>query len=152
MTKIGEPSKLVPRMIQMIAQEQGFWLVVTGGSMAPALRHLKDRVYISPLGRRPRRGDILLTTMPGNRCLLHRVVRTQGNAVFYRGDALRTQEGPLPLSEVIGIVTMVERDGRLYRESGPRFRILCALLRAARRIRRLCAGAAARIRRCIFMR
>lgn len=112
MTSIGKPVELVPQMRDIIACNQGFWLAVTGYSMTPTLRHLKDKVYIAPLNRKPARGDILLTAA-GSHCLLHRVVKCGGGFLYYKGDAHKDCEGPLPLYDVIGIVTRIERNGRV---------------------------------------
>lgn len=106
------PSEIVPSMRELISRSRGFWLVVTGMSMAPTLKHVQDRVYISPLKGTARKGDILLTMAGGDSCLLHRVSRCDGDRLYYKGDALRVGEGPFPAGDVIGIVTRIERNGR----------------------------------------
>jgi len=113
MTYYGAPAEIVPRMLELISRNEGFWLAVTGNSMTPTLKHLKDRVYISPFNRKAKKGDILLTAIHGNHCLLHRVVKCNGDILYYKGDAQIYCEGPLPVRDVIGIVTKIERNGKV---------------------------------------
>lgn len=109
----GGPAEIVPRMQELISRNEGFWLAVTGNSMAPELKHLQNRVYISPFNGKVKKGDILLTLIPGNHCLLHRVLKCNGDVLYYKGDALTTGEGPFPVNDVIGIVTKIERNGKV---------------------------------------
>lgn len=112
----GKPAEIVPRMQELISRNEGFWLAVTGNSMTPSLKHLQDRVYISPFNGKAKKGDILLTLIPGipgNHCLLHRVFKCNGNMLYYKGDALTTGEGPFPSHDVIGIVTKIEQNGKV---------------------------------------
>ena len=112
----GKPIELVPQMQKLISNNQGFWVAVTGKSMVPTLNHLKDRVFISPIDRKVKKGDILLTVTEGRKgkhCLLHRVIKCKGDMLYYRGDGKINREGPLPARDVIGIVTQIERNGKI---------------------------------------
>jgi SOS-response transcriptional repressor LexA len=130
----GNSQELVPQMRKAIACEKGFWLTVTGGSMVPALRHMQDSVFIAPLDRDAAKGDILLTQF-GEHCLLHRVVRRDGAFLYYKGDARKTCEGPLPKCDVIGIVVQIRRKEKVLQVT-PAYHFKCFLykniLRAAR--------------------
>lgn len=110
----GTPEELLPRMTELLSGKGGFWLTVTGHSMTPTLRHLKDRVYIGPFSGKAKRGDILLVSADNGHCLLHRVERCVGNVLYLRGDALNRCEGPFPATHVVGIVTAVEHGGQLF--------------------------------------
>lgn len=112
MNHYGKPYDLTPEMRKLLSQEESFWLVVTGNSMAPTINDLRDRVYISPFNGKPQKGDILLTETTCNHCLLHRVFKPDGTMVYYKGDALHYCEGPFPIANVIGIVTKFERNGK----------------------------------------
>ena len=114
MIQYGTPADIVPKMKDKIAKSEGFWLVVTGNSMSPTLKHLKDSVYISPFSGRVKKGDILLTEINKNHCLLHRVIKCDGDTIYYGGDALPYSEGPLPIKDVIGIVTKIKKNGRIF--------------------------------------
>jgi len=109
----GNPDNLVPTMTNIISKNQGFWVVVTGDSMYPTLRNILDRVYIEPLYRKVKKGDILLTKSYGGRCLLHRVIKTEKDDIYYRGDALPHPDKPLKARNVIGIVTKIDRKGKV---------------------------------------
>lgn len=109
---LGSASELIPKMEQLLTKGEGFWLTVTGTSMSPTLTHLHDKVYITPVRGTPKRGDILLTKTKGN-CILHRVIRRDGNYLYYRGDALYTCEGPIPADYVIGKVTKIRHNGKI---------------------------------------
>jgi signal peptidase I len=114
MVHIGDPKVLVPQMREKIAARQGFWLTVTGESMAPTLRDMRDSVFIVPLERKPVKGDILLT-QAGEHCLLHRVVKCRSDFLYYRGDAQKTCEGPFLTSDIIGIARQVRRKNKIFR-------------------------------------
>lgn len=111
----GMPKEIVPQMLKLLSQGEGFWLTVTGYSMTPTLIHEKDRVYISPFDGKAKKGDILLTLTNGDGCLLHRVVKYDGDMLYYKGDALSCCEGPLPVRYVLGIATRVKRNGRIIK-------------------------------------
>jgi len=111
----GMAKDIVPQMLELVSRGEGFWLTVTGYSMTPTLRHMQDQVYISPYDGNAKKGDILLTRYSNENCLLHRVVKRKGNMLYYRGDALHYCEGPIPASHVIGIVTRVKRQGKIYK-------------------------------------
>lgn len=114
MINYGMPKELIPKMRERLANDKGFWLTVTGNSMNPTFTHLRDKVYISAFDGNAKKGDILLTIVNGNHCLLHRVIRCQGDIIYYKGDALPYCEGPFSTDNVIGIVTKAERKGKIY--------------------------------------
>lgn len=84
---------------------------VTGMSMWPLLRHLRDGVIIVPPGR-VRAGDIVLFDRRNGRYALHRVIRVTGNSFSMAGDNQRHMETGLPLEQVVGVVTEIDRGGR----------------------------------------
>jgi len=110
----GMAKDIVPQMLEHLSRGEGFWLTVTGYSMTPTLMHLKDQVFISPFDGNAKRGDILLTRYNNENCLLHRVIKCDGEMLYYRGDALNYCEGPLPVSGVIGIATRIKRNGKMH--------------------------------------
>lgn len=142
----GVPAEVVPRMLELISRKEGFWLVVTGNSMTPTLKHLKDRVYISPFGGKVKKGDILLTAIQETHCLLHRVVKCNGDMVYYKGDAQIYCEGPLPVRDVIGIVTKIERNGKVIPVNNF-YKLWSTVCRKALQLRYLIIGVLRRLRR-----
>ena len=85
-----------------------------GSSMRPSIRD-KDTLTLSPLrGMAPLPGEIaafrrLLT----NRLILHRVIKKKGKTYFFRGDGQHHIDAGIPENNIIGVVTQVERGGRV---------------------------------------
>jgi len=118
----GEPQEIIPKMREMIDKKQGFWLTVTGNSMMPTLEHMKSSVYISPFCGRAKKGKIYLSVFGEHHCLLHRVIRCEGEMLYYKGDALVRCEGPIPLSDTIGEVTKIQKSDRIFLIDNPVYR------------------------------
>ncbi|HOP11765.1 MAG TPA: S24/S26 family peptidase [Oscillospiraceae bacterium] len=136
----GPAYELLPKMRELLARGEGFWLTVTGNSMYPTLTHLEDKVYISPLDGQIKKGDILLTRTQNGGCILHRLIRRKGDSLYYQGDALNTQEGPLPIRYVVGRVTKIQHREKIISVS-PFYHFECLLrLRGYRFKRRLAAA------------
>jgi signal peptidase I len=57
------------------------------------------------------RGDVVVFRRDG-RLVVHRVVRNGSNCLVTRGDHLTQQDAPVPLAEVLGRVTAIERRNR----------------------------------------
>lgn len=115
---VGSPAELLPDMIEKVSKGEGFWLTVTGGSMFPTLHNERDSVYIEPLKRKLMIGDIPLVMDGAEHCILHRVVRIDGDMIFLRGDALFRVEGPISKDSILGIATLYRRDEKVREISG----------------------------------
>lgn len=115
---VGSPGELLPDLTDRIARGEAFWLTVTGGSMHPTLRNETDSVYIEPLTETLKVGDIPLITDGAGHCILHRVIRLDGDAFYLRGDALFRVEGPISRLNVIGIATFYRRNDKVRKLSG----------------------------------
>ena len=106
-----------PMIMELIeaVHEKGalFRFQARGFSMTPAIRN-GDIITVAPLKNiMPRCGDVLAFRHPNQQQLLvHRVLRTRGNKYFIRGDSCPEADGWVPLENVIGIVTRVERHGQ----------------------------------------
>ncbi len=131
----GNSLELTPEMHKILSLGESFWLIVTGNSMAPTFNDLLDKVYISPFNGNPKKGDILLTEANSKHCLLHRVVKIDKDMVFYKGDALPYREGPFPISNVIGIVTKIERSGKIISVSSLYNKLYLTALRKTTKLR-----------------
>ena len=108
--RVGSPDELLPDMIDKLSRGEGFWLTVTGCSMFPTLHDESDSVYIEPLYGKLKVGDIPLVMDGGEHCILHRVIRIDGDMFYLRGDALFRVEGPIPSASIIGIATLYRRN------------------------------------------
>ena len=80
--------------------------------MEPLLKHMRDRVKIIPPGK-IRWGDIVLFERNTGRYALHRVIGKGQKGFAMAGDNQWYFERNLPYDQVIGIVTDIERNGKL---------------------------------------
>ena len=90
-------------------------LMVTGVSMLPMLTHGRDRVYLVPLNRPLRPGDVILYRRENGKYILHRIIKCiPAGELICCGDnqceleAVRTEQ-------VIAVVSAFCRNGR-YRD------------------------------------
>lgn len=82
-----------------------------GLSMSPFIK-TGDVVTISPLeGKRPQLGDIALCSIQNQGLLIHRIIRSTSKRYTTKGDNCFTADGPIQRSDVLGLVTRVEREG-----------------------------------------
>ena len=100
-----------------------------GFSMSPFIKN-NDVVTISPLqGTQPSLGDIVAFAHPETQGLyIHRIVRNKGGFCVTKGDNRSQTEESVPIENILGSVTRVERDGRhVFLGLGPE-RFLIAFL------------------------
>jgi hypothetical protein len=100
-----------------------------GFSMSPFIKN-NDVVTISPLqGTQPSLGDIIAFAHPETQGLyIHRIVRNKGGFCVTKGDNRSQTEESVPIENILGSVTRVERDGRhVFLGLGPE-RFLIAFL------------------------
>lgn len=81
---------------------------VRGDSMHPVIRE-EDSVHVEP-SREVRLGDVVLT-LAHRGLTAHRVIAHHGHTIVTRGDNTLEADAPVPLAQVLGKVTWVERDG-----------------------------------------
>jgi len=85
-----------------------------GSSMTPAICN-NDVITISPLEEIPPFvGEVVAFHHPRtDRLLIHRVVRKKQGTFNIRGDSLRYTDSHIPRVNILGVVTAVERQGRV---------------------------------------
>jgi hypothetical protein len=100
-----------------------------GLSMHPLIRD-GDVLTVTPLPRGSVRvGDVVACQRPADdSVLVHRVVLIRPGGVVTRGDAVRQADGFIPVRDVLGRVSRVERDGRAVWTGGSCERWLVAAL------------------------
>lgn len=107
------PTETYFSMVKEQLDESGrAYVRVTGTSMQPLLRHLRDVVTID----RPqtvRRGDIVLFDRRNGRYALHRVIRKGKTGFTMAGDNQWHMEKDLPYDQILGVVSWIQRDGRM---------------------------------------
>ena len=84
-----------------------------GISMHPFIRH-GDVLTISPLSDNlPRYGDVVAFIRPKvSSLVVHRVVGKRDGAFLIKGDNIAYTDGYIPMANILGSVTKVERDGK----------------------------------------
>ncbi len=112
-----QPIRVIPTeayfaMVRRQLSESGHAYVrVTGMSMWPLLRHLTDGVIIVPPDR-VRLGDIVLFDRKNGRYTLHRVVMKEKKGFSMAGDHQWHVERGLPYGQIMGVVSILDRNGR----------------------------------------
>jgi hypothetical protein len=83
-----------------------------GFSMCPLVQD-HDVITISPLaGRAPSTGDIIACRHPqSRRPIVHRVRAVRADGLLVQGDSAPLSDGLIPLDDVLGLLTLAERDG-----------------------------------------
>ncbi|MGA7744572.1 MAG: hypothetical protein ABSF35_20025 [Polyangia bacterium] len=119
-----------------------------GFSMGPLVQD-RDVITISPLaGRRPGTGDIIACRLrPSRRLVVHRVRAVRSDGLLVQGDSAFLPDGMIPLGDVLGLLTLAERDGVvIYRTRHNHPATVRHLAWIVRRWRNRAAGVAHRLR------
>ena len=93
--------------------EQGGEVVipVTGVSMRPTLKAGRDYAVLKKAPEKLKKNDIPFYRRPDGSFVLHRVVGEDENGYILQGDNQNVKEYGVKHSQVIAILTAVERDG-----------------------------------------
>lgn len=91
-------------------------LNITGNSMFPFLKNGRDSVLLKKFVAPAQNGDILLYRRDDGSFILHRVVKTEKNLLWFAGDAQSVIEGPVHESEVLAIAVKAKRNGKWISE------------------------------------
>ena len=136
---------------EVLEKGAAFRFKATGFSMTPIVKD-GDIITVSPCRpRQLRSGDIAAFVSPASdRLVVHRIVGTQDESFFIKGDNAPGYDGLIHGSRVLGRVTRIERDGcnvrlglgieRKVLALFSRLRILPLLLAPARKLYRLWTG------------
>ena len=120
---------LVELLMAVLDKGMPFRFQAKGVSMTPFIKD-EDVITVSPLsGAFPRRGDVVAFTHPGTgRLVIHRVVGKKGRHFLLKGDNVSRVENKVPEKNLLGFVTIVERNSKqVFLGLGPE-RFLIALL------------------------
>jgi signal peptidase I len=117
---------------QILSEGHALRFRIVGVSMWPLIRD-GDLVEIQPAAPDSyRKGDILLYEQQRGVLLVHRVIAVKREddqmSLLMQGDALRSADGLAALSQVLGRVALVDRNGRLIHLDSPFQRLLGRLL------------------------
>ena len=101
-------------LIDVLHKGAAFRFRAKGFSMSPFIKD-SDVITVVPVSTyKPRFGDVVVFINPGTgKLVIHRVVGKRDTYHFYiRGDNLPTKKHLVPISQILGWVKRVERDGR----------------------------------------
>ncbi len=96
-------------------------LSVTGNSMWPMLRHMKDRVLLASV-KTLNKGDIILYRRDNGQYVLHRILKKKDSYVLCAGDNQMEKE-QVENSWVIASVTDFYRGGKQYNVTAIGYRL-----------------------------
>jgi len=111
---IALTAPVIMELIEAVHEKgASFRFQASGHSMTPAIRD-NDVITVSPLGETvPRRGDVIAFRHPERpQMLVHRVLHAEGKKFFVKGDNCPAADGWVPLENVLGLITQVERKGK----------------------------------------
>ena len=103
---------LIPELARLLNEEKEVRFTPSGVSMRPFIEGDKDSVVLAPVGRLPKRGDILLARVTGyagrRTYVLHRLIRIEGELYILQGDGNLMGEEQCRLEDIIGRVVRIE--------------------------------------------
>jgi hypothetical protein len=107
------PMEQLIGVVQLQLKERGTAsLVVTGNSMWPLFRHMRDRVLLAP-HKSCKKGDIVLYQRENGKFVLHRIVKTEEETSICCGDN-QCEKEIIKNDWVLAVVTDFERKGKLH--------------------------------------
>lgn len=129
---------------------RGVWLTVTGSSMEPLLRHLRDKVLLmSPEKHVPGTGDIVFFRRKEGACVLHRIIGCDTKGGFtVNGDA-QTWVEYIDREQILGTVAALLRKERYIRIENKIYRLYVFCWGLVRPARGIIFGGAGRAKRYI---
>lgn len=111
-------------------------LTFRGVSMMPILRQGKDTVELSPLPEKLKKYDLPVYLRPNGKLVMHRVVAVKEDHYICLGDNTEDFEKIDP-SQMVALVSAINRGGRRIETSNPMYRLYCCLWRPTRPLRKL---------------
>lgn len=101
-------------------------MVVTGYSMSPFLRHLRDRVILFPLGEKtPGKLDIVLFRREDGKYVLHRIIRILPEDNYLMNGDAQVWEEQIKGSQIAAVSGYIVRGSRKISCVSPWYRICC---------------------------
>lgn len=133
-------SELSPLINEALKNGDEVVFTITGNSMAPLLRHRRDKVRLVGAGIKPLgKHDIPLYLRRDGKYILHRIIAVKKDGYVTAGDNQVNKEYPVYPSQVIGVVNGIWRDGAYISGDDFRYRIYCWLWSFLYPIRRYCS-------------
>ncbi|HJB95791.1 MAG TPA: S24/S26 family peptidase [Candidatus Mediterraneibacter intestinigallinarum] len=148
--KIVDRDKILTVLHEEFVVGRGVWLTVTGSSMEPLLRHLRDKVILVPPEKYvPETGDIVLFRRKGGACVLHRIIgRTPNGGYIVNGDAQTWVEN-IGSDQILAIAAALVRKGHYIQTGNKIYRLYVFCWGLTRPARGIIFRSAGRIKRCV---
>lgn len=107
------PRQIMELMGAIHEKGAGFRLVARGRSMHPFIQDGDALIVSSIRGMAPFLGEVVLADhRQSKRIVVHRVVYKDRDGYLTYGDNNRYSDGILPVDQILGVITRVERGGR----------------------------------------
>ncbi len=118
--KLVKAAELFSLTSEILAQDGYAWITVTGMSMYPFLKEVRDSVELSKATFESiKKGDIVLIKRLNGVFVLHRVCKKKKECFYMVGDAQQWIEGPLVPEQILAKVTRIKRKGRIINCKNP---------------------------------
>lgn len=109
---VVDTTALLDEICKILPQAGTVPLRISGNSMVPFLVHGRDTVYLSPVTRPLRRGDMVLYQRCNGTYILHRIAGQKNGQYYMVGDAQTMLEPGILPQQIHGMVVAVDRKGR----------------------------------------
>lgn len=115
-----DAQQFLSTMQELIEKGEPVPIPVSGFSMRPFLANNRDTVLVSKTAGSLKKGDIVLYQRKNGQYILHRIVKVHPDNTFdLIGDAQTVIETHVALSQIIGIVTKINRNGKWITPNSP---------------------------------
>lgn len=106
----------LPVLRELLEKGNTVSLNISGNSMAPFFVHGRDRVLLSPIQKKLKKGDMAIFQRQDGSFILHRICGvTKEEQYYFVGDGQIQVEGPILKEQIFGIVTAVCRKEKWIR-------------------------------------
>ena len=106
-------SEMIPVMKRVWEKGGTFSFYPRGTSMQPFLVQGRDKVILSPAPEHLKKYRMVLYQRDNGAYVIHRIVEAEGAVYTMRGDNQYYVETGIRREQILGLVTAVERDGKI---------------------------------------
>lgn len=129
--------KLLPIISTAFDNGSPFVLTVSGSSMRPTLRGQGDKVeLVSKEKRAVRKGELVFFERENGECILHRVIKLEGDVLTVNGDAQIFTE-KVKSTQVIGVARRLCRNSKWISCDSFSYRLYSKLWMVLKPVRRI---------------
>ena len=114
--RVLAPEELMAHLPDLLEEVEAVPLLISGSSMSPFLVHGRDTVFLSKVTRPLKRGDMILYRRDSGAYVLHRICKADDGCYSLVGDAQAWIERGIRQDQVLAVVTMVLRKGKLQKK------------------------------------